>query len=355
MKHNVFAAAAAGLALASASFPAQAYNISLKGRVHERMTALAELCLKEYKGKLPERCDPADLGKRLPRGALGSPRARAVRWSDDPTGQISATGGIKFLVQTLGGGCERRIPADVSPNDPPRPFAGLLCHTHYGSFQFMHALSGGKHEAPGTTAAKMLSWADLSYRVASGRIGREVGYCDYVRKQAIAAELAPASFPFCDPDAGEDASDPYSRWRVHTLFSLRCRNPFSSKNCSEAIGDQGEAVARSNAVGALLHLVQDSFSQSHVVRGRPQTGRKFEPRIVCAPASGYYLYREQIFRKIKHSSADKEPVWDPACGSSDIHDPVTASAVLLWHVDNESAPETVQDYLRTRVLGIGPA
>jgi hypothetical protein len=353
MKIGTIIAAVSCAAFAAPVQPAAAYNISLKGRVHERMTAMAELCLAEAEGRFPERCDPAALAGRLPRRALQSPRARAVRWSDDPTGQISATAGLKFLAQTLGGGCEKRIPANASPADPPRPFAGLLCHTHYGSFQFMHALSGRAGETPQDTAAKMLSWADLTYRVATGRIGREVGYCDYLRKQkAIAAELAPPSFPFCEADRAEEASDPYSRWRVHTLFSMRCRNPLSSKKCSEAIGDAGEAIARRNATGALLHLVQDSFSQSHVVRGEPQAGRKFKPLVVCAPATAYHVYRLQTAAKIKHSSADKQPAWDSGCAGSAIHDPVTASAVLLWHIDNPSSPEAVAAYIRTHVLGI---
>ncbi|KQN24033.1 hypothetical protein ASF00_17680 [Sphingomonas sp. Leaf34] len=99
--HRGRLSAVAGLLLAAiGATPSAGYKISVLGRVHERMTRLAEQC---------DRAGPADtegLRCALPadRSAFSKvdwKRAEnryTVRWPDDPTDQALTTGGLKFVV-----------------------------------------------------------------------------------------------------------------------------------------------------------------------------------------------------------------------------------------------------------------
>lgn len=126
------------------SIPSSAYNISLKGRMHERMTVKAEQCLEAANGALPTRCDIGEPNDKL-KGKWNSPLAKATRWSDDPTNQAGPLGAPKFAYNMLFGGCDQALQSE--PGEArERYFAGLLCNSHYGAFQFMHAMSTNTDE-----------------------------------------------------------------------------------------------------------------------------------------------------------------------------------------------------------------
>ena len=200
------------------------------------------------------------------------------------------------------------------------------------------------------TIDNMLAWSDLTYGVATGRVGAEADYCEHFSQgSAIDDLMKPNSFPFCSPADGMDSiANP---WRVHTIFSMRCSNPLSSANCTEFTGDGGAEMARRNATGALLHMVQDSYSQAHAVRGAKPEGNGFEARIECRKIKSFYNYNDQMDEGAEHSQADKRPRFDTSCfENGSIADPVTASAVLLWHIKNNSDPAIVRGYLSEMVF-----
>lgn len=343
-------AVGAAIAIGAFSIPSSAYNISLKGRMHERMTVKAEQCLAEAGGAKPTRCDIGKPEGKL-RGQWKSPLARATRWSDDPTRQAQPLGAAKFLVNMSFGGCKSALRPDGQDTAEPY-FAGLLCNSHFGAFQFMHAMSGMSDEPKEVTLANMLAWSDVTYGVATGRISSDVDYCEqFSAGSAIDPLMKPDSFPFCS--TSDTVEGPEKKgWRVHTLFSLACNNPLSSANCTEYLGDNGAAMARSNATGALLHMVQDSFSQAHAVRGPAPKDNSFEARVDCMPVERFYNYNEQIADDVKHSKADKRPKFASSCfQNGTIDDPVTASAILLWHIRQNSDPSEVRAYLSDRVFG----
>lgn len=331
---------------------AEPYNISLKGRVHERLTRLAELCLERSAGLLPRTCDVTSIAWGRTMGNWRNDLTLSSRWADDPTRQIGGLSGIKFAINA-GRTCEGWFDEG---RDPSRaPYGGILCSTHYGPLQFWHAMRSSEAEPASETRAKMLEWIDVAYRVATGRIPSSEEYCTFFRNRpAIARAMVPENFRYCTHRPGPaNNGNGYPAWRVHTLFSMRCSDPITSTVCSEATGAGGVTLARRNAQGALLHLIQDSFSQSHVARGSAPTGRRFTPRIVCAPAAAFFFYNGQLNSGVDHGSADKYPSVDTATcqNGGEIDDPVTASAVMLWHIRANSDPEIVQAYFRGRVLG----
>lgn len=328
------------------SAPVNGYNISAKGAVHERITRLAEYCAKLE--PMPVRCS-------LPRTQSGfsdvdwksGTYTRAVRWPDDPTHQGNILGIVKFAINAGLGKC-------VDYLNPGQPFAGLMCNSHYGKFQFMHAMSSSDKETNKQTRELILAWSKFTFGVASRRIPADAPFCETVRMEGgpLAEVLAPKEFPYCEDRVTARAT--YPAWKVRTLFVLSCRNPFSSATCSEAIGDPANELARRNATGALLHLIQDSFSRSHASRAQDNARGPYLSQIDCAPVRKFYLYS---LNKRYHGAADKPPVFSPECGDqSRILDPITASARILRGiaVGDQSAEIAAVRMIEDEVLGVPP-
>lgn len=318
--------------------PTEAYNISVKGAVHERITRLAERCA--ALDPMPERCPLPTTSRELDKvdWAAGN-YWYAVRWPDDPTRQGNMFGGVKFGINVGLGRCDHYL-------KPGKPFAGVLCNSHYGALQFLHAMSSKPGETPAETRALVAAWARFAFGVASGRIMGTAPFCATVRAQGepLAAALAPPEFPFC-----KDGRSP--AWKVRTLFVLRCRNPFSSQICSEAIGDDADRYAKLNATGALLHLIQDSYSRSHTGRGIVKPKGPYSARIDCLPVSAFYLYRDN---KKLHGAADRLPTFSDDCRREGaIIDPVTASARMLKYVGigDAKAEDAAIAMIEREVLG----
>lgn len=335
---NIFSLTLGIAVVAAASVPLKAYNISAKGRVHERITRLAEICADLEPA--PLRCDlPADVRQfqkvRWREGKLWE----AVRWPDDPTQQGNVGGAVKFAINAGLGRCEKYL-------QPGQPFAGLLCSSHYGHLQFMHAMSSDQAENGAATRALIVAWTKFAFGVASGQTDGAAPFCATVRAAGapLADALAPDSFPFCD-------GGKYLAWKVRTLFVLRCRNPFSSVICSEADGAPADERARKNATGALLHLIQDSYSRSHADRGSGEGPLgPYHPVIDCKPVRAFHLYASN---KKEHGAADKLPAISSNClRDGEIFDPVTASAQMLRAVaamDEDAAVTLIERHVLGQV------
>ena len=64
---------------------------------------------------------------------------------------------------------------------------------------------------------------------------------------------------YCNPRKKGDAEKP--AWKVQTLFSMRCGNIFNPKiSCKDRSKKKGYELAKFAATGAILHMIQDSYS-----------------------------------------------------------------------------------------------
>ena len=349
MRRATFILSAAIFGIAGASPPlAGAYEINPKQPNHERLTAHAERCLAVAAGKMPQRCAlPANRKAFADVDLDRSVYAAAVRWPDDPTRQISATGLGKFVVNLGGERCKKHV-------EPGKPFGGLMCNSHYGALQFLHAMRSTAPETAAETRAKILAWTRAAFSIATGQgVDATTGYCAYFRAQPklLGDALAPADFPYCNDRVDPRSGKTYKAWRVHTLFTLECRNPFSSARCTEIVGDGGADLARKRAAGALLHLIQDSFSQSHTARGGTFPVGPYAARVVCQPVRVFYDYAEN---GAVHSAGDKAPAFDLSeCAEGQISDPITASAQILWLIEQRADPDAAVKLIEEAVLGRG--
>lgn len=340
-------AAVATAAMATAS---QAYEIKARQSVHEAITRLAIQCLSSRPASPPKDCN-ADYTRIA--SIAGYPRSlltnfnrleTAPRWSDDPTRDLYSPGGfIKFLRQTWLEGCEKGGTAQTDLESPVG--RGIICGSHYGRLQFFHAMAARDEEMkPELTRRKVLDWAMFSYNVATGRVPIHQDYCPYVRStpalESLAGNLAPVGFPYCkDGDR--------SHWSVGTLFSLKCWLPTGVIGCTEKVTDNR---VRRAAAGALIHAIQDSYSQSHVARGSVPPNSQFFPRADCGFPTAFYAYTDA--NREHHSDADKPPAKGESCGQDGAAlDVVTATAGAIWHLCRNSDPADVYTFLAGRVYG----
>lgn len=334
------------------------YTIAPYAAVHERMTRAAKRCLDAAGagGEKPSRC-PQDLAKGPAvdvawlRPAAGDAGVRyptleeAVRWPDDPTRQVAAPTLLKFGV-TMGRKCARLARAAGRSSNTVND--GLLCNSHYGTMQFLHAQASDTGEAAVDTYDAVTRWATFLYAVASGRLpddSLDAKYCDvFAGGDRFDRAMRPdtAAIP-CEAE-----KDP--AWTLTTLFTLRCGNLLQSLSCREDTAPSRFRRSRIVATGALLHLIQDSYSQSHCARGAcERTGGNgvVTAKVECRPVTMFTTYRGQQ----RHADADRLPTFAPSCADGgEVDDPVTASAKVLWHVRQQSTPEAFLADFR-RVFG----
>jgi hypothetical protein len=112
----------------------------------------------------------------------------------------------------------------------------LIYRVHFGDMQFLHSMASWDGERAWETKARIMMWAEFTYRLATGD---GVIHNEELRSVAI---------------AGMDkvfVGLPWSAERLFTLDDTTFRTP--------------EQI-RLMALGSLLHMLQDSFSRAHVNR-----------------------------------------------------------------------------------------
>ncbi|MEA2999445.1 MAG: hypothetical protein QOK17_1278 [Sphingomonadales bacterium] len=326
------------------------YKIVLPG-IHESITRAAIACVRAAQGAEPTYCgdrQPAILKDAyLDPGERYSSVERSTRWSDDPNNAVGSLGIAQYVSRLLVE-CARMTKPTSRLDE-----VGLTCSSHFGRLQFMHAQASrepnGTPESDRLTRQKIISWARFAYRVAieDPALSLDADYCATVRGlEHIGADLAPEGFLQCRK-SGQVA------WHVASLFNIQCGNIFSWGTCWHRWGPRPNRRAVLLAKGAILHLIQDSYSQSHVYRGggtAPGPRARFEAKIVCAPARHYYEYNSQAGGH--HADADAPPRLDESCRpGAKIDDVITATAKALWQIDHRIPEDKFIEYLETSVLG----
>ncbi|MEE9433325.1 MAG: hypothetical protein V3V15_03705 [Sphingorhabdus sp.] len=330
--------------------------------LHETITRLAETCLAEnteidldcarYLEQVKDRSKTKATTRR---GSL----AHASRWPDDPTRKLhkdfrNLSFGLKML-----GGCRQSFRYGQNIDD-----AGLQCVSHFGKLQFLHAQSSVPNRDSTETRKEILAWARLAFRVATNpEYGANESYCDTVHGlsgdlEVLKGPLSLSSRRSCE----SQRSAP--RWTIRSFFSLQCGKEFSSARCRDLSISADKNIARRAATGSILHMVQDSYSQSHAARvaqdeEAPAPTGPFEAVFACKPIKKFYSYGNQT--SATHGVADVPPKKsDPGCTAPNrsVHDVITASAKVIWFVTNTTGANRGQmedklvRYLEDRVFNL---
>jgi hypothetical protein len=194
--------------------------------------------------------------------------------------------------------------------------------SHFGDMQFLHAMASRNGETAADTREKALRWLEFSYRVARGEIGPRVNVFSLreAGSEMDAATRDWVSALFRAPDK--------QLWRVQDVFL-------------PGVGD-----LRRVAFGSFLHLVQDSYSASHVRRLAHRTQSNGCPSYDAAdPIAEFHTYGGQDTEK--HALCDDAPDWldTPRDGS-----PVDVMAELVQAFNDGRDWPTVRALIEEKVL-----
>jgi hypothetical protein len=150
---------------------------------------------------------------------------RGVVWADDPEGLLFdkeedtsdySSGAIWYRHYSAGQGGD---------------FSTLTARSHFGDLQFFHGMASSDSEAPATTKQHMLDWGRFLIDVAAGR--------------------TPADSKIEDVPAIKAMFPGTPKITIKQLFGF---------------AKASDVQARQRAVGALFHMIQDSFAHGHVER-----------------------------------------------------------------------------------------
>ncbi|MCY1363638.1 hypothetical protein D9M69_504100 [compost metagenome] len=199
----------------------------------------------------------------------------------------------------------------------------MLYRSHFGDFQFIHAMASDQSETAADTKAKMMKWAQFTYTISisSNKLSQE-------------AIDGPAVTAF------SDISNILKRqgWTIGALFDpvpggewVRSYNPLKfggykpsgRPRAQVAYNDPKQAASIKNiALGSLLHMVQDSYSDAHAERIGGCNPLSRERKEIAS-------FRNYVFQSSDdHAHADIHPSWLEN-GKLEKHNPLWASAKII--------------------------
>ena len=264
--------------LGVANRQAQGFLLLFTSDVHERMTRRAyEMA-----------------GVKLPDDVM-----TGVRWNDNPPA---------VRVGALFGGCHGQ---DMKPMQEMDCFTSMFrvdrlaietlsrreksiapLRSHFGDMQFLHAMAPRAGESAAETRDKVLRWSEFAYRIARGEIGPRVNVHGL---DGAPRTLEPSTAKWV---SGLFGAPEKKLWMVQDIFLPKSGN------------------LRLIAFGTFLHLVQDSYSASHIRRAatRLQPNGCLSYDAVDAIVE-FHTYAEQDTEK--HALCDDAPDWldTPRAGS----------------------------------------
>lgn len=232
---------------------------------------------------------------------------------------------------------------DVKIADTPM----MLYRSHFGDFQFIHAMASGQTETAAETKEKMMRWAKFTYTlsVSSNKLGKETidgpAVSAFSDISGILMRQGWTVAALFDPVPGGE-------WKS-SLFSGKVGSykPSGKPRAQVIYSDPREAASIKHlALGSLLHMVQDSYSDAHTERvmGCNPLGRERKDIV------SFRNYVNQI--PDDHAHADVHPKWLEN-GKLQKYNPVWASAKLIQFSFNKTPWDGVggvREFLDTQVF-----
>lgn len=208
-------------------------------------------------------CDTLSFAPR-PRepGNFDSALIRGVWWNDDPNQLLNSVHHATWLIYMKDGARLSKIPGRINATYK------MQYRSHYGDLQFLHAMASQDGEAPMETQRDIMNWMEFAYAVSTKHL-------DAQRK------LGQVKMPVM-----EEYFTYQSGWSINYLF----RPKYFLRG--DSLPD--------NALGTMLHVVQDSFAGGHLKRDP-------SPSSACQLGSIVQFRAYQTSDSDKHSIADQKP------------------------------------------------
>lgn len=291
---------------------------SISSPVHEEITKQALLCAKKADLDLilvVGKCSPNDY-KSLDSdnaGYLYNPIIRGVWWNDDPNQLLYGASYGKWLAWMRDGAKIAKTKKNyLGKNRTITKDYYMQYRSHYGDLQFLHAMANDDGIAASITVEGILTWAEFAYAVAIGNIS----------PNTTLSEVTTKNF--------QNYFNHRGGWSVHYLFAPKWT--LGSESINEV------------ALGTLLHMIQDSYSEAHVERVYEKTDKCSNGRIVQ-----FHSYVKQDHKK--HGNADKRSAWLKSSMLTELQNPVRSSAMIIGFVRQKADwDKVVLPYLKEDVF-----
>lgn len=284
--------------------------------VHEHITQLARACHESATeiSNEPLVCSSGNAPSINAAGNKHDALIRGVWWNDDPNQLLFGSNQGKFLAWMKD--AERISRCGVNWRGRTASINQtyyLTYRSHYGDFQFIHAMASRDGDSAARTQQDILAWAEFTYEVATGRLDPET---------TMASLATPHLRELFRQQSG---------WSVNYLFAPRYR--LSGPNYTSRM-----------AAGSLLHMIQDSYATGH-------TKRDFRPTSTCKSGRVLQFHSYANQDPESHSRQDSLEAlrlreFTPA------QDPVNVSATLLAFIARKADWTEVEAYLRGTVFCI---
>ncbi len=189
---------------------------------------------------------------------------RGVIWNDDPAGLLfenSRTFENDNMNYNSGYGWYQKFTAGEQAPFDRSNFTG---RTHYGDLQFLHAMARLPDEPAAETLAKIMMWAEFTYRVA---IGDGIPGTTQLKDLTITSE-----YPTLKMEGFGNFFDAETVPIHYDTVSKLFLQGSSYK----------KPILERRSLGSLLHMIEDSYAIGHTKRellnpGDLQAGKDYEP------------------------------------------------------------------------------
>lgn len=336
----------------------QAYEFEFLGMgspIHDKLTETALRCIIENESESFTNCEnfqPLTPKKRLAVNVFGMKQLSvddlvyAVRWPDDPVRELR---GYKLLKMPVWG-THMRYAKCEGKRDGLKD--GLRCSSHYGPAQFLHAMEGENQKSPYDTRDAILDWTQFAYQIAlnkqaNGKHFSELDYCDFFSKLPADKYFKEVMYP---DNGNAFPCNEYddTPWTVSTPFAFSCS--IGTYNCTEW-NSPNDIRVRNAALGAVLHVIQDSYAKGHTLRG--SESNKTITNYNCSEIKQFQVYGKQDTDKHKMADSDASPssnCLSPSLSANNIHGPITASAHVIRLFKEKADPKSLRKYLASHVF-----
>lgn len=272
-----------------------------------------------------------------------------VRWPDDPLGLARSNNPIRVTANFEL--CQGWLAGKYGP------CGNRFCLSHFGHMQMAHSM---KPSAPWCTDRNPgSSTCDIPKMNPKGAIEAWVRWLIPIGK----GEVGPSTRVFANDSFAKKIFDQecdkvYApALTYHSLFFSDCsKNPWYQvwnwgKSCQRIYPEEPEDELKARAVGAILHVIQDSYARGHTLRVAMSGSNWCSPRISCTKIKSFSDYTKQDSKK--HGRADHTPIWDTSCFKEDraVDDPITAGAKILAMFESSKYSENdIWNYLDESVF-----
>ncbi|MEZ9578667.1 MULTISPECIES: hypothetical protein [Vibrio] len=174
-----------------------------------------------------------------------------VRWNDDPLQMFRKH--LFIAVLSFSHSCKRKTSLEIDVD------WDLFYRTHCGDMQFLHAMASKENETAQYTYQNIISWMEFSYKTATGSMPSDL------RFRSVHYRMEPdTSTTFKETMISNNEGR--SMWRAEGMFSFDCTRTKVKRKLKCTHSKYTKETTRNIALGSLLHVLQDSYSESHTKR-----------------------------------------------------------------------------------------